>query len=38
MGLKFCGFVLRDPEGTRERMDEYLWIADGGIYPFSVVD
>jgi hypothetical protein len=37
-GLKYCGTVFRNPEGTPEMKDEYVKITDFGIIPFSMVD
>jgi TolB-like protein len=37
-GLKFCGLFFRNPEGTIDRKNEYLWVTDLGILPKSVVD
>lgn len=34
-GLKDCWVVYRNPEGTREKNDEYLGAPGYGIYPFS---
>jgi len=33
-----CGFVYRNPIGTVEEKNEYEWIGQFGIYPFSVED
>ncbi len=36
--LKYCGYVLRNPKGTPEEKNEYLFVTDTGvgIYRFSV--
>lgn len=37
-GLKECGPVFRNPEGTPDGLDEYIWITDYKFIPFSPVD
>jgi len=37
-GMKMCGSVFRNPEGTLEGKDEYLYHHDVGISPFSMID
>lgn len=37
-GLKDCAPVFRNPEGTPDGLDEYLWITDYGFVAFSPVD
>jgi len=37
-GIKHCGPVFRNPEGTPDGLDEYLWITDLYFIPFSPVD
>ena len=34
-GVKYCATVSRNPNGTRERLDEYFSLADFGFAPFS---
>jgi adenylate cyclase len=36
--LKECCRVYRNPEGTPEKKNEYLWVAGYDIYPFSPVN
>ena len=36
-GMKFCGTVFRNPEGTREKLDEYLTVYDQGVWVSSVI-
>ena len=35
-GLKFCGDVYLNPEGDDITKSEYIYVADPGLYPFSV--
>lgn len=35
---RVCGFIFRNPKGTRQKRDEYHWVGGPGIYPFSLVD
>jgi tetratricopeptide (TPR) repeat protein len=37
-GHKICNPVFRNPEGTPEKKDEYLYITDLKIFPFSTLD
>ena len=37
-GLINYGFVYRNPDGTKEKMDEYLLHTDIFLQPFSIVD
>jgi TolB-like protein/Tfp pilus assembly protein PilF len=37
-GLKSCGDLYRNPKGILERRDEYLLVADQGIFPISFID
>lgn len=37
-GLKNCGLVYKNIEGTSEKKDQYIRIADYGFVPFSVVE
>jgi TolB-like protein/class 3 adenylate cyclase/Flp pilus assembly protein TadD len=37
-GLKNCAPVFRNPEGTPDGLDEYLWITDYKFVPFSPLD
>jgi len=37
-GHKICSPVFRNPEGKRENQDEYLYITDLRIFPFSPLD
>ena len=37
-GLKDCWVVYRNPDGTRDKNDEYLGAPGYGIYPFSPVE
>jgi len=34
-GLPYCATVFRDPEGTPERKNEYLWVTDVGFLQYS---
>jgi class 3 adenylate cyclase/TolB-like protein len=36
MGRKHCGYVYRNPAGTRETDDEYVYVSPVAIYRFSV--
>jgi len=38
MGMKFCGTVFRNPEGTHQELDEYIMVYDQGIWVFSVTE
>jgi hypothetical protein len=37
-GLKYCADVYRNPDGTPEGKDDFLWINDFGIFTWSPVD
>lgn len=37
-GIKHCAPVFRNPEGTPDGLDEYLWITDRDFITFSPVD
>ena len=37
-GVKFSGYVFRNPDGTPEKKDEYLRLDDFGFISFSPVD
>ena len=37
-GHKICYPVFRNPEGSPENKDEYLYITDIKIFPFSILD
>ena len=37
-GIKHCAPVFRNPEGTPDGLDEYLWITDRNFITFSPVD
>jgi len=34
-GVEYCATVFKNPNGTRERMNEYFFITDTGFAPFS---
>jgi len=36
MGRKHCGYIYRNPEGTPEAKDEYVYVNADAIYRFSV--
>jgi len=38
LGRNDCGFIYRNPGGSREQKNEYVWAAVGAIYYFSVVE
>jgi len=33
-----CGFIFRNPGGTRTNENEYLWFSGGWVMPFSQVE
>ena len=37
MDRKHCGSVYRNPDGTPETKDEYVYASPRGIYRFSVM-
>jgi hypothetical protein len=37
-GIKHCAPVFRNPKGTPDGLDEYLWITDRNFITFSPVD
>ncbi len=37
-GVEWCGPVFRNPRGNPESSDDYLFIIDWGILPFTLVD
>jgi adenylate cyclase len=36
-GVEYCATVFRNPNGSRERRDEYFFITDFGFAPFSLL-
>jgi hypothetical protein len=38
MGAEWCGPVFKNPRGSPETIDEYLYITDFGISPYTLVD
>ena len=36
LGRNDCGYIYRNPDGSRDQQNEYVWAAAGAIYYFSV--
>ena len=35
-GLKYCGEVYSNPGGNQDKKNEYLWLTDFALLPFSI--
>ena len=38
LGELGCGYMFRNPKGTSEERNEFIWVTEGAIYPFSLED
>jgi hypothetical protein len=37
-GLKYCAEVYKNPEGSKNKLSEYMYLTDFWLFPFSIME